>query len=166
MGSVVKFFLRFRRLPPPMLRRNLTFLHVPRAKVPTFWRAGPGEVAVVVGWSAGPLVARLPRDEAGRLRAAIEALAKGLRMSREDLVADLEAWRVFDWHADPFSRGAYSYVPTGAIEAQARLAAPIESTLFFAGEATSATAAGTVHGAIESGRRAAKEFLAATPFAR
>lgn len=39
------------------------------------------------------------------------------------------------------------------------LARPIGSTLFFAGEATNGGQTGTVAGAIESGRRAAKELL-------
>jgi len=41
------------------------------------------------------------------------------------------------------------------------LAAPIENTLFFAGEATETDGySGTVHGAIRSGLRCAKEVLA------
>ena len=44
--------------------------------------------------------------------------------------------------------------------AQEALARPLETTLFFAGEATdTAGHNGTVHGAIASGRRAAKEIL-------
>ena len=61
-----------------------------------------------------------------------------------------------DWSADPFSRGAYSYVAVGGGEARATLGAPVEQTLFFAGEATSTDGqGGTVNGAIESGERAA-----------
>lgn len=44
--------------------------------------------------------------------------------------------------------------------AQARLAAPVEDTLFFAGEATDTSGNnGTVHGAIASGYRAAQEII-------
>jgi monoamine oxidase len=65
-----------------------------------------------------------------------------------------------DWQNDPFSRGAYSYGAVGSDGAQEALGRPIESTLFFAGEATDTTGNnGTVHGAIASGRRAAKEIL-------
>ncbi|MDQ2936691.1 MAG: FAD-dependent oxidoreductase [Acidobacteriota bacterium] len=46
------------------------------------------------------------------------------------------------------------------LEAQQTLARPLDNTLFFAGEATSVGHIGTVHGAIESGHRAAKEVLA------
>ncbi|KGF73301.1 hypothetical protein DO97_20975 [Neosynechococcus sphagnicola sy1] len=56
--------------------------------------------------------------------------------------------------------GGYSYVPTGAYGARQILATPIQSVLFFAGEATvTASNPATVHGAIESGIRAAQEIL-------
>ena len=58
-------------------------------------------------------------------------------------------------------RGAYSYVRPGGKDAHARLAAPLESTLFFAGEATDADFPATVAGAVQSGQRAARELLAA-----
>ena len=65
-----------------------------------------------------------------------------------------------DWNADPFARGAYSYVATGGGDARAGLAAPIDGTLFFAGEATSTDGGGgTVNGALETGERAADEVL-------
>ena len=57
-------------------------------------------------------------------------------------------------------RGAYSYVRVGGDSARKQLARPIEQTLFFAGEATdTAGEAGTVAGALASGRRAAREVL-------
>ena len=69
---------------------------------------------------------------------------------------------MYDWQADPFSLGAYSYIPTGAVTAPLRLAEPVAGTLFFAGEATNADGHNaTVHGAIASGYRAAGELLSA-----
>ena len=64
-----------------------------------------------------------------------------------------------DWQSDPFSRCAYSYAGVGGKDAHAALAKPLRGTLFFAGEATSGDETGTVAGAIDSGRRAAKELL-------
>jgi len=64
-----------------------------------------------------------------------------------------------DRQTDPFSRGAYSYAKVGADGAQASVAAPVENTLFFAGEASDTSGNnGTVHGAIASGYRAAEEI--------
>jgi hypothetical protein len=39
-----------------------------------------------------------------------------------------------DWQADPFASGAYSYVPAKLKDAREHLAAPVDETLFFAGE--------------------------------
>ncbi len=65
------------------------------------------------------------------------------------------------WAADPFALGSYSYLAVGASSDDRRaLAEPVDEQLFFAGEATSAAYAATVHGALLSGRRAADEILA------
>ena len=68
---------------------------------------------------------------------------------------------VHRWPVDPWVQGAYSYFPPGAgVHDRRALAAPVGGRLFFAGEATHAGgASGTVHGAIESGERAARELL-------
>lgn len=79
----------------------------------------------------------------------------------EQVAGRLRASYVHDWQADPYSRGAYSYVLAGGAEqAQRQLAAPLADTLFFAGEATNFRGHhATVHGAMASGRRAAAEIL-------
>jgi monoamine oxidase len=66
-----------------------------------------------------------------------------------------------DWSADPFARGAYSWVLVGGAGARRELARPLRDTLFFAGEATDEAHAATVEGALRSGERAAREVLAA-----
>ena len=79
------------------------------------------------------------------------------RRRLEDLLA---SFHVHDWQTDPFSRGAYSYVPVGAIEARKTLARSVQNTLYFAGEAAHFQGqAGTVAGAIASGLNAAKEIV-------
>jgi monoamine oxidase len=52
-------------------------------------------------------------------------------------------------------------VRVGGSGAREQLAQPLEDTLLFAGEATDTEEAGTVAGALRSGRRAAREALAA-----
>ncbi len=65
-----------------------------------------------------------------------------------------------DWQRDPFARGAYSYVGVGGGTARKELAAPLDGTLFFAGEATDTEGeAATVTGALQSGERAANEII-------
>ena len=68
-----------------------------------------------------------------------------------------DVW-MHNWVHDPFARGAYSYPKVGGVDAPAVLARPLAGTLFFAGEATDTEGAtGTVHGAIATGRRAARQ---------
>jgi hypothetical protein len=50
-------------------------------------------------------------------------------------------------------------VRMGGDGAQRELSAPLAGTLFFAGEACDEGHFGTVHGAIASGKRAARELL-------
>ena len=90
---------------------------------------------------------------------ALASASAALAVDRARLEARIVSSYVHDWHGDPFSRGAYSYAVVGGATAPNELAAPLESTLFFAGEATHATLGGTVAGAIASGRRAAEEVL-------
>jgi monoamine oxidase len=66
------------------------------------------------------------------------------------------------WARDPFARGSYSHALPGHADKRAILAAPVDGRLFFAGEATSPNFFSTAHGARDSGKRAAKEVLAAS----
>jgi monoamine oxidase len=68
--------------------------------------------------------------------------------------------RITRWGKDPFARGSYSSIYLGATpEDREALAEAVDSVLFFAGEATSVTYAATVHGALLSGYRAAREAM-------
>ena len=117
----------------------------------------------MTGWAPFQCAERL----AGKPRAfvveqALQALTRLLNISSDDLTRSLEAEYFHDWQSDPFSRGAYTYGKVGADGAQEAIASPIENILFFAGEATDTSGHnGTVHGAIASGIRAAREILAA-----
>ncbi|HYM38534.1 MAG TPA: NAD(P)/FAD-dependent oxidoreductase [Thermoplasmata archaeon] len=77
-------------------------------------------------------------------------------------VGDIEGFTSSRWPVDPFVRGGYSFLPPGAtVEHRRDLAEPVGGILFFAGEATHTQGeAATVHGAIETGYRAAAEVLA------
>jgi monoamine oxidase len=65
------------------------------------------------------------------------------------------------WAGDPWALGSYSHALPGHAGDRAILAAPVEGRIFFAGEATSRRFYSTVHGAWESGLRAAEEAIAA-----
>jgi monoamine oxidase len=83
-------------------------------------------------------------------------------LPRSVAVGEPDGSIVHRWSLDPFTNGAYSCIPLGGrLEARRALARPLPPTLFFAGEATHCFgSASTVHGAIETGRRAAEELLA------
>ncbi len=82
-------------------------------------------------------------------------------MRRSARMKSLKAPIMHDWGADPFARGAYSYLGVGGERARTQLAATVDDTLFFAGEATSEDGqGGTVNGALVTGERAAREVAA------
>lgn len=91
-----------------------------------------------------------------------QALAELARLLGEPgIAAGCVAWRRAAWATDPFALGGYAHLPPGSAAARPVLAAPEGERLFFAGEATAYdTNPQTVHGAIESGWRAAAEALA------
>ena len=65
------------------------------------------------------------------------------------------------WATDPWALGSYSHALPGRAGCRATLAAPVENRIFFAGEATHPHLYSTVHGAWETGLRAADEAIAA-----
>jgi monoamine oxidase len=70
--------------------------------------------------------------------------------------------RIADWGGDPWSAGAFSYPHPGVGQAACDWAAPVRRTLFFAGEATTAgSVTPSVHGALRTGLRAAREVMEA-----
>jgi monoamine oxidase len=164
MGQVVKLVLRFTK---PFWKaigplEDLLFLHAFEEAFPTWWVGPPSGLPQLVGWVGGPRAERLVRmDEPELLHLAVGALARALAVPREEVTRYLDRHYFHDWARDPFACGAYSWIPAGATSAPAELAMPVDQTLFFAGEATcSAGLNASMEGAIDSGRRAAKELLA------
>ncbi len=84
-------------------------------------------------------------------------------MPGKELRSHLVASRYVDWSADPDILGGYTYPNLGGGAQQRKiLAEPVDDVLFFAGESThSAGQYATVHGALDSGTRAAAEVRAA-----
>jgi monoamine oxidase len=64
------------------------------------------------------------------------------------------------WGAEPFIRGAYSYAAVGSGPDQRRhLGEPLPGGVYFAGEATSVDYPSTAHGALLTGRAAARRII-------
>ena len=185
MGNVLKINLLFRdRFWETVKRwdenatqvdfRDAAFFHCPGAPLPTWWTQLPMRAPLLVGWTGGPNAERVMQaagygeqkagqsgdDNSYLINQAIESLARIFNLSRNEIEAQLQASYIHNWSADPFTRGAYAYVPVNGLDDQRILAQPVAEKLFFAGEATSIGHIGTVHGAIQSGQRAAREILA------
>lgn len=143
----------------PARRRG--FLHSDQRDFPVWWFLSPDPI--VVGWSGGPAAARLAgRPEGEVIRRALRSLAAALGLEEKRIRTHLADARTYDWDRDPFTRGAYSFAAAGAERGPGALARPVDGTLFFGGEATADLLdLGTVHGALASGRRAAREILTA-----
>jgi monoamine oxidase len=155
-GQVCRVTLRlhssFWERRPELSRAGFIFSE--QAVFPTWWRPFPVHTPLITGWSAGPAAGPLlGQSRTVVVSRAIESLERISGISPLPVLAA----HFHDWHADPFCRGAYSYVPAGKMPARETLAEPVADTLYFAGEATDLDGhSATVHGAIASGIRAAR----------
>ncbi len=76
-----------------------------------------------------------------------------------EFVRKITASLTVGWSEDPCSRGSYSAARPGRAHMREVLSQPIGERIFFAGEACSVEHFGTIHGAWESGVRAAGKAL-------
>jgi monoamine oxidase len=159
VGTVVKVLLHFRERW--WEGADFGFVHAYEEPFATWWSTGFG--ATLVGWAGGPAAQQL----AGLSQVNVEALALDVAarvfdQKRQRLEFLLLRCCFHDWLNDHHIRGAYSYIPVGALDAPKLLGAPLQDTLFFAGEAVAADAqTGMVFNAYESGVTAARQLLAA-----
>ena len=154
MGHVTKLAIWFER----QLWPDFTVLSSD-GRIATWWPVAGASTPTLMGYQGGPTArAVAAMGEANALEVALDELSQ---LFGPGVRAACLGGRLVDWSADPWSRGAYTYSAVGMGAARAALAAPLDDTIFFAGEATAEGGhIATVHGAIESGRRAARELLA------
>jgi monoamine oxidase len=167
MGKVIRVVFRFRsrfweRISPSRKKTlsNMSFLFTEDDTIPTFWTRAPEDSPIITAWAPFRSAERLSgRKQSFVIEEGLATLARVLNVPRKNIDSEFVSAHFHDWQADRFSRGAYSYGKVGSDGAQQALAAPIAHTLFFAGEATDISGNnGTVHGAIASGQRAAREI--------
>lgn len=159
VGKVHKVIVKFRESPFDDDAYGL----ITERSSEFWWRAGFGDIDERTVWialvSGSAADAHASMSDEAIVAAALEDLALGFDLSLTRLEDLLETSRVMRWSSDPFAKIGYSYVPVDADGYRADLAESVDDTLFFAGEATHITRAATVHGAIESGIRAAEELM-------
>lgn len=167
MGQVVRFTFVFRErfwatLAPEAVMNEMSFLFTFSAMPPVWWTPHPKASHTLTGWVGGPRCVALAGLSASQLGIrACEALSRIFSLDEAHLSDLYLDCHTHDWQQDPFARGAYSYVGVGGMDASARMAEPVEHTLYFAGEHTDTTGHwGTVHAALRSGLRAASQILA------
>lgn len=129
-----------------------------------WWRPGwqrPGEAPLLTAFlGANAALEFSALSRLGQGRVTQELLGQLERMFALPLASHVVDVLYVDWSADPYARMGYSYTPVNGTGLRARLAEPLGNALFFAGEATHSSRAASVHGALESGIRAAQEILA------
>jgi monoamine oxidase len=155
-GPVIRVAMAFREAFWEKEHPGVAFFHSPEAAFPTFWTPLPMHAPLLTAWAGGPKADRLTGSSEKKL------LAHALASVRSVLgnIDEPSGFAIHDWQADPYARGGYSYVRVGGTGAREDLAAPLEETLYFAGEATDTEQSGTVGGALASGQRAARQVLA------
>jgi len=162
-GPALKVILRFRSAFWERMQhgryRDAGFFQAPGAPFPTFWTSHPLRAPVLIAWAGGPRAQRLSRlDDDAIIQCALSSL-KRLFSGATEIDAQFEVAYVHNWQRDPFACGAYSYVKVGGAGARKALAATLDDTLYFAGEAADYEGeTGTVAGALQSGLRAAREL--------
>ncbi len=97
----------------------------------------------------------MPQDDA--IAALLEHLSELNPACQRD---NIEWYYPAVWHADQFTRGAYSALrPGAAADTRKRAGQAVADKIFFAGEAFDIEYATTITAAFLSGRRAAQDIL-------
>ena len=154
MGDACRVTMIFRKKIWPA---EMSFLLTRELPVQVWWTAAPTGSLTLTGWIGGPRSRGFLHDPEAQVIAVLPA---ALGISREEVEEALLSAHTHNWHGDRDSRGAYSWVPVGGVDASAAMSVPVEDTLYFAGEHTDTTGHwGTVHAALRSGLRAGRQVI-------
>jgi len=164
MGDVERLTMEFEtRFWEDLTDKPISFIQAgPSEYFPTWWTQIPRRTPFLTAWQGGPKareIAEWPVEK--QLSTALKTLAKFTGKSQGFLKKQLKSYHIHNWASDPYSFGAYSYIAVNGLAKIKKLARPFDDTLFFAGEATApGSSQATVHGAVYSGARAARQVLA------
>ena len=154
-----KLIYRFRE---PLWDEALTFMAhtgvTARWWTPGYGRKNSGVIACYITAGRAHDIDEMVASDA--LEIGLEDLGILLGLPPTKLRHELVSGKRVSWAQDPYALGGYAHVIPGSADARPLLAKPEDSILFFAGEATAYdTNPQTVHGALESGWRAAREVI-------
>jgi monoamine oxidase len=121
-------------------------------------RAQAGAAGILVAYSGGQHAI----DQSGKpLSWLVQQFLDQIEPALPGLKAKHNGRAAFDdWHANPWSRGSYSFWKVGQYTKFAGAEGARSGNCHFAGEHTSVDYQGYLNGAVESGERAAAEILA------
>lgn len=160
-GKVIKFHLKFAE---PLGGEKDTGFILSEETVPTWWTQFPGDTTHITGWLGGPDAEQYEqKSDQELLSIALYSLAKIVGQPVEAISKKLKAYVISNWGIVPNIQGGYSYNTPESLQAKSILKAPIEETIFLAGEAIHTGAStGTVEAALASGREAAERLIRAS----
>ncbi len=162
-GSVIKVLIRFTEpfYHQLMQSREDTGFIFSGAEIPTWWTQYPLPAPVITGWLAGPKAFECRHlSNPDIYQRALQSLTEIFNLDKNVIEGQVLQHKVINWTADPFTRGAYAYSTLQTKQARKIMAAPVDNTLFFAGEALyEGTETGTVEAALTSGINTANQIL-------
>jgi monoamine oxidase len=155
LGLADKLFLSLES-PEAFDKDSRVFGRTDRAATATYHMCPFGRPQIEA-YFAGNLAAEL---EAEGARAFFDfAIGELVDLFGKDFAKRVKPIQIHRWGADPFARGSYSFALPGRTDCRARLAAPVDNRLFFAGEACSTHDFSTAHGGWFTGIAAAEQVI-------
>jgi monoamine oxidase len=162
-GSVIKILLEFR---VPFWREGRpgaqTLFIVSEQPVPVWWTQADDRSTLLTGWLTGENMRRFQAvDPQDQLEQCLLSLAAIFSRDMVLLRSELAAFRIFDWHDQPFVHGGYSFDMVTTPACRQLLRTPVAETIYFAGEAIyEGSVPGTVEAAFHSGLEVAEKIIA------
>lgn len=158
MGLLNKCCLRFDRIAWPQDCDWLQWLGPQDGLWGEWVNLGRAGLPVLMGFNAAAEAARI---EALDDRATLDSAVQALRGMFGSAFPAPVAAQITRWGQDPDALGSYSYNAVGTFPKTRKALAGTDwdGALVLAGEATSARHFGTAHGAILSGRKAARQIV-------
>ena len=152
LGNVEKLF--FALDDPERFPSDTHLTGNPRSAESGSYTLRPIGMPVIEAFLGGAWLKDLSTDDlAAKVREELGSLLG------EDFGRNLELVAASDWRTHPLIRGSYSFARPGQHGARARLRAPVNGPIAFAGEACSDEDYATVHGAWQSGLEAVAQLF-------
>lgn len=158
-GTVIKTVLQFKTPFWEKHAQPIAFI-LSDAPIPTWWTQLPDKTNTLTGWLGGPpAVPYINQNDEQLQELALTSLASIFNETIDTLKDLLLGSHISNWATHPQVTGAYSYGTPASVAAQVVLHTPIESTIYFAGEALyNGASPGTVEAALSTGKAVAAKI--------